>query len=120
MKDAINMAIIGTVVVFAALIVIIICIKIYTGIIAKFENKKNNNGNNGGGKDVTVQPTVNVNPSSSVDELSPELIAVISAAIAASMGSSGIGLQVKSIKRIGHTTPIWNVAGRKEYILSKI
>ena len=46
-----------------------------------------------------------------------ELIAVISAAIAA-MGasSSGAKLQVKSIRRQGSGAPIWNIAARNENI----
>ena len=124
MKDALNLAIIGTTVVIISLVLIIICIKIYTAIVAMINNRNNKsinkNNDSDSGKGISVHSTTNVNSSSSLDGLSPELIAVITAAIAACMDSSGAGLQVKSIKRIGHNTPIWNVAGRNEHILSKI
>lgn len=51
----------------------------------------------------------------------PEIVAVIMAAVMSMMGS-GISseLRIKSIKRIGIHSPIWNTAGRSEYIASKL
>lgn len=51
----------------------------------------------------------------------PELVAVIMAAIMG-MLSSGLtsDLKIKSIKRIGRNSPVWNTAGRDEYITSKL
>ncbi|NLM10331.1 MAG: oxaloacetate decarboxylase, gamma chain [Clostridiaceae bacterium] len=114
-----NIVLVGMVVVYVVLTLLIFCIKIYSAIISKFSNRKNNSDNNGNpGKEVVE--TTSVNSNSTNHGLSPELIAVITAAIAASMGGSGTGLKVRSIKRIGHTTPIWNVAGRSEYILTRL
>lgn len=114
-----NVVLVGIVVVFAVLTLLILCIKIYSAIIAKFSGTNNTNNKNSGKKEEPTEITKE-NPSSTVSGLNPELIAVITAAIAASMGGSGTDLRVKSIKRIGHTTPIWNVAGRSEYILTKL
>jgi len=49
-----------------------------------------------------------------------ELIAVISAAVAASLNTSTYNLNIKSIKRTGGTTPEWNAASRKENIYGRI
>lgn len=49
-----------------------------------------------------------------------ELVAVIMAALL-SMFSRNVqsDLQIKSIRRIGRRSPVWNLAGRDEYIASK-
>lgn len=49
-----------------------------------------------------------------------ELVAVIAAAIAASMGVSIPELNIKSIKRVAQTTPAWAVASRQEQISGKL
>jgi hypothetical protein len=52
---------------------------------------------------------------------SPEIVAVIMAAVM-NMMASGVSsdLRIKSIKRIGLHSPVWNTAGRSEYIASKL
>jgi hypothetical protein len=52
--------------------------------------------------------------------LSAETVAVITAAVMAYTHGSSTGLRVRSIKRTGHTTSVWNVAGRNEYILTRL
>lgn len=50
-----------------------------------------------------------------------EIVAVIMAALASMLfGQSGSGLHIKSIRRVGRNSPVWNVAGRDEYIASKL
>lgn len=49
-----------------------------------------------------------------------ELVAVIAAAIAASMGVGIPQLNIKSIRRIPQSTPAWAVASRQEQILGKL
>jgi len=115
------------VVVFASLTLLILCIKVYSSIIVMFRNRKNNNHNNSNvqKKDIQIKDKAEttiatVNSESASEGINSELIAVIAAAIAACMSGSGTGFRVRSIKRVGHTTPVWNVAGRNEYILSKL
>jgi hypothetical protein len=52
---------------------------------------------------------------------SPEIVAVIMAAVM-NMMASGVSsdLRIKSIKRIGLHSPVWNTAGRSEYIASRL
>lgn len=47
-----------------------------------------------------------------------ELVAVITACIAASMNTSNDKLVVKSLRRVGQTRSAWNAAGRKESVQS--
>lgn len=49
-----------------------------------------------------------------------ELVAVIAAAIAASMGVQIPEINIKSIRRIPQSIPAWGVAGRQEQIYSKL
>lgn len=48
-----------------------------------------------------------------------ELIAVITAAIAASLNTSTYNLKVKSFRRISDKSPLWNKAGRTDVINSR-
>jgi len=122
-----SVVLVGMVVVFASLTLLILCIKVYSSIIVMFRNRKNNNHNNSNVqkkgiqiKDKAETTIATVNSESASEGINSELIAVIAAAIAACMSGSGTGFRVRSIKRVGHTTPVWNVAGRNEYILSKL
>jgi hypothetical protein len=49
-----------------------------------------------------------------------EILAAISAAIAAFEGDSSIKLVVRSIKRVGQMSPVWNIAGRTENISNRL
>jgi sodium pump decarboxylase gamma subunit len=120
MANALMVALVGMVVVFIVLILIIFCIKIYSSLIVKNQNK-----GKGGTKEKQIdEPSISPNTPTNNSQVSAntdtEIVAVITAAIMAYMQDSGIGLKVRSIKRIGHTTPIWNIAGRNEHILSKM
>lgn len=48
-----------------------------------------------------------------------ELIAVLTAAVAASLNTSTYNLQIKSYRRVGSTKPAWNRAGVTETINSR-
>lgn len=50
-----------------------------------------------------------------------ELVAVIMAALMNMLSGDVLSdLHIKSIRRVGRTSPIWNVAGRDEYLASKL
>lgn len=49
-----------------------------------------------------------------------ELVAVIAAAIAASLGVSVPEVNIKSIRRIPQNSPAWSAAGRQEQIYGKL
>lgn len=48
------------------------------------------------------------------------LVAILTAAVLASMGNPDIKIRVTSFRRIPQTSPIWNTIGRKEYISNKL
>lgn len=122
MEKTLLVALVGMVVVFIVLILIIFCIRLYSGaisLIGKRRNQKENETAPEPQQSISLSDnTTNITHDAVVDNT--ELIAVITAAIMACMQDSGTGLRVRSIRRIGHTTPIWNIAGRNEQILSKI
>jgi hypothetical protein len=47
-------------------------------------------------------------------ELTPEILAVIAAAMAAIDAGPGIKLKVSSVRRVGQSAPVWNMTGRFE------
>lgn len=49
-----------------------------------------------------------------------ELVAVIAAAIAASLGVSIPEINIQSIRRVEQKTPAWSVTGRQEQIFNKL
>lgn len=115
-------ALVGMFVVFIALVLIIFFIKLFSGIIIRSQGKKPEGGNsvsNEKSDKEDIPAALNSDVSAS-GTLSPELISVITAAIAAAMQNNVSGIRVKSIKRIDHTTPIWNIVGRNEYVMSKL
>ncbi len=120
MERTLMVALVGMVVVFIVLVLIILCIKLYSGIVRGGGKKRSTKGAAVNDTNPEPQETLPVSEISSAVTDDTEIIAVITAAIMACMQGSGTGLRVRSIRRIGHTTPIWNVTGRNEQVLSKI
>ncbi|HEY8499228.1 MAG TPA: OadG family protein [Clostridia bacterium] len=119
--NSLIVTLVGMFVVFCALLLIILCIVIYSRLIRGKAPKNNNYENSSVKSNSDVEkPISESNVLSQADGIDPELLAVITAAAAACMQGTNTGYMVRSIKRIGHTTPIWNVAGRNEYILSRL
>ncbi|MDI9481872.1 MAG: OadG family protein [Bacillota bacterium] len=118
--NSLIVTLVGMFVVFCALLLIILCIVIYSRLIRIKAQKPNNHEYSSVKQNNNVQKPASENNALPADSISPELLAVITAAVSACMQSTNTGYTVRSIKRIGHTTPIWNVAGRNEYILSKL
>ncbi len=48
------------------------------------------------------------------------LIAVITAAVALSLGTSSNGIVIKSIRRTGQIAPVWGVRGRIEQVFNRL
>ncbi len=66
-----------------------------------------------------AMPIAPVASASSGDEITEELVAVITAAIAASLDTHTGNIVVKNIRRVSQTTPTWAVAGRSEQLGSR-
>ena len=54
-----------------------------------------------------------------LNEEDPNLIAVLAAAVAASLNTSAYNLKIKSYRRIGNNAPAWNKAGLRDTIDSR-
>lgn len=62
-------------------------------------------------------PAVDVKPAE--DEMDEELVAVISAAVAAFLGRPASNLKVRSIRRLEPNAPTWGIMGRQDQINSR-
>lgn len=82
-----------------------------------FGGKKQQNKTNAAvqSENAAVVPQHNI----AAEEDSDELIAVITAAIAASMGSQS-NIFIKKITRIGDNAPVWGQIGRHEQMLNRL
>lgn len=63
-------------------------------------------------KNISIEPTV-------AEGLSDDVIAAITAAIAATLQSSTSRIVIKNIKPVGQVQPIWSLLGRTELINSR-
>lgn len=66
-----------------------------------------------------VAPTAPAQATQQVVEDDTELVAVITAAVAASLNTSMHNIVVKNITRVGDQTPVWGQAGRSEVMNSR-
>lgn len=118
---AINVIFVGITVVFMSLILLTFIISASTKILDAVR------GSSAGKKkltdDVSIQKISEVEVSNSSDSDLPtdELVAVITAAIMSSINASpDYNIRIKSFRRIPQSAPVWNVAGRNEYITGKL
>lgn len=101
---------IGLIIVFAVLIILMYVLVAMKYIFAPKEKKE---------KQAAVVETKKVQPQEIREEDDEELIAVITAAIAASLNTSTYNLNIKSIRRAPQSTSAWNRAGITETINSR-
>lgn len=112
-----SVVITGFAVVFAALILLVICISIFGRIFDSIANTKKNKVKlekpAATIQTVTKAPVITGNAASTEiqDGIDDEVIAVISAAIAAISSSTGSGYAIKSIKRSVNNVNRWAAAG---------
>lgn len=105
---------------FGITIVFLVLIALW-GILAMMKllfgrNKKQENGQDIIQKGFT--PAIDNMTAEQADFVDDEIVAVIMAAINASMGIQS-NLVVRSITRIGDSTPIWGQTGRNEQMLNR-
>lgn len=104
----------GMGVVFLTLIVIALLISVFGKGINSLSKK--DAAKTSVAKETVTQPAPVVEPVDESDDL--ELVAVITACIAASMNTSNDKLVVKSLRRVGQARSAWNAAGRKDSVQS--
>ena len=99
-----------------SIVVVFIGLIIISVLISALKNISG--GNKSEVSKTPVTPVKKEEPASETDD--EELVAIIAAAIAASMGVGIPQLNIKSIRRIPQTTPAWGLASRQEQISGKL
>ncbi|HPF88878.1 MAG TPA: OadG family transporter subunit [Candidatus Limiplasma sp.] len=109
-----SVAAVGILVVFAGLVLLILFLKLFEFV---FKNRQKAPAEKA--VPVTQAPAIalSAQPAPS-DEIAPEIIAAITAAISA-VWQENTGFIVRRVRRI-HTAPAWNRAGRDDQIYSRL
>lgn len=107
LSEGLQVTVIGLVIVFSILVILML-VMMAMKVIFYREGKKSE----------VQAPPVSQNavrePEQNIDEA--ELIAVLTAAVAASLNTSTYNLNIKSYRRIGNSAPGWNQAGLRDVI----
>jgi len=86
-------------------------------LVSKLFGSKKPNNNENTSKNESAASLYN----NTVSDNNEEIVAAIMAALVSFMGANAVSdLKIKSIRRLGRTSPVWNLAGRDEYIASKL
>ena len=113
-RDSLIITVFSMAVVFIGLIVLAMLISVLKniGVEKKVEDVKKPQGPINAKESVVDK----IEETTTNDE---ELVAVIAAAVAASLGVTVPEVNIKSIRRIPQSSPTWAIAGRQEQIYSK-
>ena len=101
----------GLIIVFSVLIILMVTMIIMKKVFYKEDKPK-----------TTEVPEVQAAPPAPVQTAQADdgqLIAVLAAAVAASLNTSTYNLKIRSYRRIGNNAPDWNKAGLRETIDSR-
>lgn len=112
-----TVALIGILVVFAGLVLLIYCIKLITLISTERKPKPAAGEAAQAAAPVMAAPVAQMLPAAP-QGVSPEIIAAITAAIAA-VWQGDTGFVVRHVRRV-HNAPAWNRAGREDQIYSRM
>lgn len=116
--EALMLMIFGIAVTFIGLEILAICIS----ALKKISNSHshNNNDNKRDVREEIIKPTNDVIKTPITGHDNEELIAVIAASIAATLGVTVPEVRIRSIRRIPQNTPVWALTGRHEVINNKL
>ncbi len=116
LQVGLSTTVIGLLIVFAVLIILMGVLMLFNKIFGKTEKKA---------AVEQPKPAAPVSApavkqvSAPAEESEEELIAILTAAVAASLNTSTYNLKIKSYRRIPNNAPAWNKAGIKETIDSR-
>mgnify|MGYP003304768234 CR=1 FL=1 len=111
LSEGLKVTAVGLCIVFSVLIILMLVMMLMKVVFYKDPNKAVK-------EEVKAEPEVtNAAVSEDIDET--ELIAVLTAAIAASLNTSTYNLNIKSYRRIENASPAWNKAGLRDVIDSR-
>ena len=114
LQVGISTTVIGLAIVFSVLIVLMLVLMLFKKMFGNTENKPIAEQPKTAVPAPAAKQTVSQN-----EESEEELIAVLTAAIAASLNTSTYNLKIKSYRRIQNNAPAWNKAGIKETMESR-
>ena len=103
-----SVALQGMAIVFGVLILLMIILMLMKVVFYKDTSKQKN-----------AEPPVQITPEKEAENQEvddEELIAVLTAAVAASLNTSTYNLKIKSYRRVGNSAPAWNRAGLEETV----
>lgn len=113
LMEGLQVTAVGLVIVFAVLVILMLVLMAMKLVFYKDPKKARVVQNTA----VPVQEPVKVSAKpAEMAENEEELIAVLTAAVAASLNTSTYNLRIKSYRRIGNNAPAWNKAGLEETI----
>ncbi len=113
---SIQVTILGVVIVLLALVLLYFAINIMERLLRVQKKPAGETKEEKPSKAVAAEPVEEENQAAADQQDNEELIAVITAAIAASMETSTHNIVVRNIVRTADTTPAWGKAGRVEQI----
>lgn len=113
--EGLMVTVVGLIIVFAVLIILMLVMMAMKKVFYK-EPQANNKKTEPQTADTHSGETADAEILTKEDS---NLIAVLAAAVAASLNTSVCNLKIKSYKRIGNNAPAWNKAGLRETIDSR-
>lgn len=116
LAEGLSTTVIGLVIVFGVLLILMAILMLMKVVFYKDPSKADTNV-----KTEAAAPVAEVKSETAVadDMDESELVAVLTAAIAASLNTSTYNLKIKSFKRVGNSSPAWNKAGLNDVINSR-
>lgn len=114
LSEGLQVTVVGLAIVFSVLIILMLVLMAFKVIFYKPEQSASAEAA------PAPQPTAAEVPKQTEAEIDEgELIAVLTAAVAASLNTSTYNLNIKSYRRIGNSSPSWNKAGLNDVINSR-
>lgn len=113
--EGIQVTVMGLIIVFAVLVIIMLFMMAMKWVF--YKPAKNAADNKPAEVEQPANAQVKETAADDMDE--EELVAVLTAAVAACMNTSTYNLKIKSFRRIENTSPSWNKAGLRDVIDSR-
>lgn len=117
LMEGLQVTVVGLAIVFSVLIILMLVLMAMKAVFykpAKSEKAKNPVQKS---ETPSAAPAAKAESADEIDE--GELIAVLTAAVAASLNTSTYNLNIKSYRRVGNSSPSWNKAGLTDVINSR-
>lgn len=120
---SLKVMVLGLGTVFIALIALIYVIEIINKVLNSRTNvgtKKNKHlATECDEEKMSIENSTTLNAPDAIDD-EEEIVAVIAAAVAASLNYSTHDIIVRSVRRVSPNTPVWNRAGRNQQIAGRL